>query len=76
MNFSGYINLSKDKEILCLTNKHGINIYETQNFQLLIKFDPLRIGLVGDVYKPKLFWNSQLIAFIISEKKNIYSKKK
>ena len=76
MNFSGYINLSKDNEIFCLTNKDGINIYETHNFQLLIKLDPLRIGLVGDVYKPKLFWNSQLITFIISETKNIYSKKK
>ena len=73
MNFTGYLNQSEDNEIFCLTNKDGIYIYETHDFQLLMKIDPFRIGILGKVYKPKIFYNSQLIAFIIEENKAFHS---
>ena len=67
MNYLDYINISKEKDIICLTNSEGIHLYDTRNFQLLIKLDHYRIGLFGDVYMPKIFYNSQILAFIILE---------
>ena len=67
MNFLDYLNYSKDEQILCLTNKDGIQIYETNYFELLMKLDPFRVGLTGDVYKAKMFYNSQILAFSIIE---------
>jgi hypothetical protein len=63
MNFLDYLNYSKDEQIVCLTNKDGIQIYETNHFELLMKLDPFRVGLTGDVYKAKMFYNSQILAF-------------
>ena len=74
MNFLDNLNISEEKEVICLTNTNGIHLYDIVNFQLLIKFLPYRIGLVGDVYKTKIFYNSQIIAFIIvgTEKINTF----
>lgn len=77
MNFIDYICYSEDKEIICLTNKEGIQLYDTQYFQLLLKLNPFRIGLVGEVFKCKIFFNSQIIGFILIENdlKNYNEKK-
>ena len=72
MNYLECINYSQDEEIICLTNKDGIQIYS--NFQLLMKIDPFRVGLTGDVYKVKPLYNSQIIAFTIIETQNAESK--
>jgi hypothetical protein len=74
MNFLDYINYSKDEQIICLANKDGIQIYDTKKFELLMKLDPFRVGLSGDVYKAKLFYNSQIIAFSIIETQEAGSK--
>ena len=71
MNFLDNINISEEREVICLTNSEGIHLYDIVNFQLLMKFLPYRIGLIGDVYKTKIFYNSQIIAFIILEKYKI-----
>ena len=73
MNFLDNINISEEREVICLTNSEGIHLYDIINFQLLIKFLPYRIGLIGDVYKTKIFYNSQIIAFIILETEKINS---
>ena len=39
-----------------------------------MKIDPFRIGIFGNVYKPKIFYNSQIISFIIEEIKTFHSK--
>ena len=67
MNFLDYISYSKDEQIICLTNKDGIQIYDTKNFELIMKLDPYRVGLSGDVYKAKMLYNSQILAFSIIE---------
>jgi len=67
MNFLDYIDYTKDEQIISLINKDGIQIYDTQNFELLMKLDPYRVGLSGDVYKAKMLYNSQIIAFTIIE---------
>ena len=67
MNYLDYITFNKEKDLICLTNSDGIHLYDIYTFQLLIKIDHLRIGLSGDVYKPKIFYNSQIISFIILE---------
>ena len=69
-----YINLSQDQEIICLSNLDGIQIYDIINFQLLFKLNPLRIGLKGIVSKSKIFYNSQIIAFIILESSEFSAK--
>ncbi len=74
MNYLDYICYSNDEELICLTNKDGIHLYDTTNFQLLMKLDPFRVGLTGDVYKAKIFNNSQLIAFSIIETQSADSK--
>ena len=74
MKCEDYINLSNDKEIICLSNLDGIHFYDIINFQLLFKLNPLRIGLVGIASKCKIFYNSQIIAFIIIE--NLFSSSK
>lgn len=67
MNFLDYIDYTEDEQIISLINKDGIQIYDTQNFELLMKLDPYRVGLSGDVYKAKMLYNSQIIAFTIIE---------
>ena len=67
MNCLDNISISEDREVICLANEEGIHLYDMLNFQLLIKLNPSRIGLIGDVYKTKIFYNSQIIAFIILE---------
>ena len=67
MNFLDYINYGEDEQIICLINQEGIHIYDTKNFELLMKLDPFRVGLTGDVYKAKIFYNTQIIAFSIIE---------
>ena len=67
MNFLDYIYCSEDEQILCLTNKDGIQIYDTKNFELIMRLDPYRFGLYGDVYKAKILYNSQILAFSIIE---------
>ena len=74
MNFLDYVNYSQDEQIICLTNKEGINIYDTKNFELLMKLDPFRVGLSGDVYEAKIFYNTQVIAFSIIETQSADSK--
>ena len=74
MKCEDYINLSNDKEIICLSNLDGIHFYDIINFQLLFKLNPLRIGLVGIASKCKIFYNSHIIAFIIIE--NLFSSSK
>ena len=67
MNYLDYITFNREKDLLLLTNSDGIHLYNLETFQLLLKIDSLRIGLSGDVYKPKIFYNTQIISFIISE---------
>ena len=67
MNYLDYITFNREKDLICLTNSDGIHLYEIETFQLLLKIDSLRIGLSGDVYKPKIFYNTQIISFIILE---------
>ena len=74
MNFLDYIDYSKDEQLICLNNKEGIQIYDTKNFELLMKIDPFRVGLTGDVYKSKVFYNSQILAFSIIETQSADSK--
>ena len=74
MNFLDNIDFSRDEDIICLTNKEGIQIYDTKTFTLKMKLDPFRIGLSGDVTKCKLAYNSQLLAFTIIENEIIESK--
>ena len=74
MNFLDYIDYSKDEQIICLTNQEGIQIYDTKNFELLMKLDPFRVGLSGDVYKAKIFYNTQIIGFTIIETQSADSK--
>ena len=76
MNFYDNIDISNDEEIICLTNKEGIQIYDTKNFCLKMKIDPFRIGLSEDVTKCKMSYNSQLLAFSIIETEAIDSKQK
>ena len=73
MNFIDNIYINNEKDIICLTNSEGIHFYDTNDFQLLMKLNPLRIGLYGDVNKTKIFYNSQIIAFSILETKEIPS---
>ena len=74
MNFLDYIDYSQDEQLVCLTNKKGIQLYDTKNFELLMKLDPYRVGLVGDVYQAKTFFNSQILAFSIIESQSAESK--
>jgi len=74
MNFLDYIDYSQDEQLVCLTNKKGIQLYDTKNFELLMKLDPYRVGLVGDVYQAKTFFNSQIVAFSIIETQSSESK--
>ena len=67
ITFFDYINCSKDEELICRTSQNGLNIYDTNNFELLIKLDPYRLGLSGDITKVKLFYNTQIIAFSLIE---------
>ena len=76
MNFYDNIEISDDEEIICLTNKEGIQIYDTKNFCLKMKIDPFRIGLSEDVTKCKMSYNTQLLAFSIIETETIDSKQK
>ena len=74
ITFFDYITYSKDEELICRTSQHGLNIYDTNNFELLFKLDPYRIGLSGDVTKAKLLYNTRVIAFSIIETKSAHSK--
>ena len=74
ITFFDYINCSKDEELICRASQSGLNIYNTNNFELLIKLDPFRLGLSGDVTKVKLFYNTQIIAFSIIETQSAHSK--
>ena len=67
MNFLDYINYSKDEEVICLSNKEGIQFFDTQNFELMFKLNRYRIGLSGDVYKAKIFYNTRIIGLNIIE---------
>jgi len=74
ITFFDYITYSQDEELICRTNQKGLCIYDAKNFELLMKLDPFRIGLSGDVTKAKLFYNSRIIAFSIIETKASQSK--
>ena len=74
MNCLDYVSYSKDEELVCLSNQEGIQIYDTKNFELLMKLDPFRVGLTGDVYKAEIFNNSRLLAFSIIETQEADSK--
>ena len=74
ITFFDYINCSKDEELICRSSQYGLNIYDTNNFELLIKLDPYRFGLSGDITKSKLFYNSQIIAFSLIETLSAHSK--
>ena len=74
ITFFDYITYSQDEELICRTNQKGLCIYDAKNFELLMKLDPFRIGLSGDVTKAKLFYNSRIIAFSIIETKTSQSK--
>ena len=74
ITFFDYITYSQDEELICRTNQRGLSIYNTKNFELLMKLDPFRIGLSGDVTKAKLFYNTRILAFYIIETKTSQSK--
>ena len=74
ITFFDYINCSKDEELICRTSQGGLNIYDTNNFELLTKLDPYRFGLSGDITKAKLFYNTQIIAFSLIETQSAHSK--
>ena len=74
ITFLDYINCSNDEELICKTSPSGINIYDTKNFELLMKLDPYRFGLSGDISKAKMFYNSQIIAFSLIETESTNSK--
>ena len=67
MNFVETLNFSDDKDLLYLTDEEGIKIYETNNFQLLIKFNSSRIGLKGEVSNFQLFYSSSILIFSLIE---------
>ena len=74
ITFFDYITYSKDEELICRTSPNGLNIYDTNNFELLFKLDPYRIGLSGDITKSKLLFNTRIIAFSIIESHSAHSK--
>ena len=74
ITFFDFINCSQDEELICRASTSGLNIYNTNNFELLMKLDPYRLGLVGDVTKAKLFYNTQVIAFSLIETQSAHSK--
>ena len=74
ITFFDFITFSQDEELICRTNQRGLSIYSSKNFELLMKLDPFRIGLSGDVTKAKLFYNSRIIAFSIIETQTSQSK--
>ena len=74
ITFYDYMTYSKDEELICRTTPNGLNIYNTNNFELLFKLTPFRIGLSGDITKSKLLFNTQIIAFSIIESHTAQSK--
>ena len=74
MNFLDGITYSKDEQLICLTNKDGIQIFDTKNFEMLLKLNQFVVGLQGDVYKAKIFNNSNILAFTIIESHTAESK--
>ena len=74
ITFFDYITYSKDEKLICRTSPHGLYIYDTNNFELLFKLDPYRIGLSGDITKSKLLLNTRIIAFSIIESHSAHSK--
>ena len=74
MNFLDGITYSQDEQLICLTNKDGIQIFDTKNFEMLLKLNQFVVGLQGDVYKAKIFNNSNILAFTIIESHTAESK--
>lgn len=70
MNITDSIHLNQEKNLIYITDKGGIKIYDTLNYQLLIKFDPFYFGLSGDILNFHLFHCSEIVAFSISENSN------
>ena len=60
MNFLDGITYSQDEQLICLTNKDGIQIFDTKNFEMLLKLNQFVVGLQGDAYKAKIFNNSNI----------------
>ena len=74
ITFFEQMTYSEDEELICRTTPQSLNIYDTNNFNLLFKLDPFRIGLSGDITKVKLFFNTKIIAFSIIESQKVKSK--
>ena len=67
MNFVESINFNNDKDLIYITDEEGIKIYDTNNYQLLIKLDPERIGLKGELSKFQMFYSSKIFVFSFIE---------
>ena len=74
ISFFDSITYSQDEELICRTNQNGLNIYETNHFNLIYKLDPYRIGLTGDITKAKILFNTRIIGFSMIELKSVESK--
>jgi len=70
MNIAESIYLNQDKNLIYITDKSGIKVYDTLNYQLLIKLDPHYFGLSGDVSKFLLFHSSEIFVFSFLENIN------
>ena len=56
ITFFDSITFSQDEELICTTTQSGLNIYDTNRFNLIYKLDPFRIGLTGDIIKAKILF--------------------
>ena len=74
ITFFDSITFSQDEELICTTTQSGLNIYDTNRFNLIYKLDPFRIGLTGDIIKAKILFNTRIIGFSMIESKTTDSK--
>ena len=63
---------SEDEQIVCLTNKKGILIFETDQLGFIILIDSFPAEIKGKIKNVKILYNSRILSFLLNKKENNY----
>ena len=69
MEYIENISCTDDGQLICITTKYAILLFETTKLSFVFKIDSLPMGLTNKISNCKLLYNTRILGFIYNEKK-------
>ena len=68
MEYVENITCSDDGQIICLTTKYAILLFETTKLAFVLKIDTFPLGLTGKICNSKILYNTRILGVVVSDK--------